>query len=175
MGMKFCVLIFFFLAPWISQVGDWALRWTEGDEALQVIFVMLIFPLIMNATQYYIIDSFIKNQKSDHELIPDDDDVIDHEAEFRGEANEGEATDSGDDDELAAKTYNEGKNAAIDRVKRLSESGLRSPQTGLLTGSKDYDPIYDGESSPTVFGSSSSSSARERLINIEDEGTGSTK
>ena len=73
MGMKVCVLIIFLVLPWISRVGDWALKWTEGDEALQVIFVMLVFPVIMNATQYYIIDSFIKNQKPEHERIPDSD------------------------------------------------------------------------------------------------------
>lgn len=45
------------------MVGNWALRWTEGNEAIQIAFVMLIFPLIMNALQYYIIDTFIKNNK----------------------------------------------------------------------------------------------------------------
>ena len=34
---------------------------------------MLFFPVIMNATQYYIIDSFIKQQITDHEPIPSDD------------------------------------------------------------------------------------------------------
>ena len=63
MGMKICVLIIFLVLPWISRIGDWALRWTEGNEQLQVFFVMLFFPVVMNATQYYIIDSFIKNQK----------------------------------------------------------------------------------------------------------------
>ena len=58
--MKFCVLAIFGILPWIALVGDWALRWTEGSEALQIVFVMFIFPLIMNALQYYIIDSFIK-------------------------------------------------------------------------------------------------------------------
>jgi hypothetical protein len=62
LGMKSCVFVIFELLPWIVQVGDWALRWTEGNEAVQVAFVMLIFPLIMNALQYYIIDGFIKNQ-----------------------------------------------------------------------------------------------------------------
>lgn len=62
--MKTCVFIVFELLPWIVQVGDWALRWTEGNEAVQIAFVMLIFPLIMNALQYYIIDSFIKNNKT---------------------------------------------------------------------------------------------------------------
>lgn len=41
---------------------------------VQVFFVMLFFPVVMNALQYYIIDSFIKNQTpADHELIPGDD------------------------------------------------------------------------------------------------------
>jgi hypothetical protein len=62
-GMKFCVFLIFTLCPWIIVVGNWALKWTEGNEAIQIAFVMLIFPLIMNALQYYIIDTFIKNNK----------------------------------------------------------------------------------------------------------------
>ncbi|KIW63010.1 hypothetical protein PV04_09892 [Phialophora macrospora] len=61
-GMKICVFIIFQLCPWLGRVGDWALRWTEGNEAVQVAFVMFIFPLIMNALQYYIIDTFIKQK-----------------------------------------------------------------------------------------------------------------
>ena len=61
--MKACVFVIFQLAPWIVVVGDWALRWTEGNKAVQIAFVMLIFPLIMNAMQYYIIDTFIKDNK----------------------------------------------------------------------------------------------------------------
>jgi len=59
--MKLCVFIIFQLLPWIAWVGDWALRWTEGSEALQITFVMFVFPLVMNAAQYYIIDGFIKD------------------------------------------------------------------------------------------------------------------
>ena len=59
--MKLCVLLIFTLVPGIAMVGDWALPWTEGSETLQIVFVMFIFPLIMNALQYYIIDSFIKD------------------------------------------------------------------------------------------------------------------
>ncbi|KFY39358.1 hypothetical protein V495_05998 [Pseudogymnoascus sp. VKM F-4514 (FW-929)] len=62
LGMKFIVLLIFIFLPWISHVGDWALRWTEGNEKLQVFFVMLFFPVVMNATQYYIIDTFIKGK-----------------------------------------------------------------------------------------------------------------
>lgn len=64
MGMKTCVFLIFQLCPWLGRVGDWALRWTEGNEAVQIAFVMFIFPLIMNAMQYYIIDTFIKNNKN---------------------------------------------------------------------------------------------------------------
>lgn len=67
-GMKFCVLIIFIMFPWISRIGDWALRWTEGNEKVQIVFVMMLFPLIMNALQYYIIDSFIKKQASKEEI-----------------------------------------------------------------------------------------------------------
>ena len=41
---------------------------------VQVFFVMLFFPVVMNALQYYIIDGFIKDQKPpDHEPIPSED------------------------------------------------------------------------------------------------------
>ncbi|KAL6714643.1 hypothetical protein ACLMJK_008068 [Lecanora helva] len=85
LGMKFCVFIIFQLCPWIIQVGDWALRWTEGNTMVQIFFVMLFFPVVMNAIQYYIIDSFIKDQKpADHEPIPSEDgDGNDSEEEQR--------------------------------------------------------------------------------------------
>jgi len=59
--MKFCVFGLFQILPWIAWVGDWALRWTEGNEALQIAFAMFVFPLFMNAAQYYIVDAFIKD------------------------------------------------------------------------------------------------------------------
>ena len=82
LGMKACVFLIFHLCPWLGRVGDWALRWTEGNEALQIAFVMLIFPLIMNALQYYIIDTFIKNYKG-----PADD--AEHEREHGEEEEHG--------------------------------------------------------------------------------------
>lgn len=173
MGMKICVLIIFLVAPWISRVGDWALRWTEGDEALQVIFVMLVFPVIMNATQYYIIDSFIKNQKPEgHERIPDgdseagdshDDDAHAHEPYVEGSSEGMDSGDEDDDAEIKAK-------AKVEEVRRKSGKGAgsrRSPKA-LKTGNKDYDPLFDGESSPTVVGSASTSE-RDRLPPKEAE------
>lgn len=60
--MKLCVFVLIQVFPVIIKIGDWALRWTEGNTALQIIFVMLLFPLIMNAIQYYIVDTFIKGK-----------------------------------------------------------------------------------------------------------------
>lgn len=73
--MKLVVLLIFVLLPWISIIGDWALKWTEGNEELQVGFVMLFFPVVMNATQYYIIDTFIKDRSgaSDDGVLGSDD------------------------------------------------------------------------------------------------------
>ncbi|EDN07127.1 vacuolar membrane protein [Histoplasma capsulatum] len=58
--MKTCVVVLIHMLPFIVKIGDWALRWTEGNTAIQIFFVMLLFPVIMNAVQYYIIDIFIK-------------------------------------------------------------------------------------------------------------------
>lgn len=64
LNMKICVFILINFLPFIVKIGDWALRWTEGNTALQIIFVMLFFPVTMNAIQYYIIDTFIKKPLS---------------------------------------------------------------------------------------------------------------
>jgi hypothetical protein len=169
MGMKICVLIIFLVLPWISRVGDWALKWTEGDEALQVIFVMLVFPVIMNATQYYIIDSFIKNQKPEHERIPGEDgESTDGHAPYEDpRSGSSDEIHSGDeeDDEVLAKGEELKKGKANARHSVRSAKGSRKP---LKTGHKDYDPLFDGESSPTVVGSASTSE-RERLVAEGDE------
>lgn len=71
LGMKICVFFLIELFPFIVEIGDWALRWTEGNTAVQITFVMLLFPVIMNAIQYYIIDTFIKKPLS-HDLYAED-------------------------------------------------------------------------------------------------------
>jgi hypothetical protein len=77
-GMKLFVFFLFMAMPFLPWIGDWALRWTEGNEALQVAFAMFIFPLAMNAVQYYIIDSFIMDKQQteggpDYERVGDED------------------------------------------------------------------------------------------------------
>jgi hypothetical protein len=130
-GMKVCVLIIFIMMPWISQVGDWALGWTDGNEKLQVAFVMMIFPLIMNGLQYYIIDSFIKRKVTDHEMLPSEDNDDDNDDyERRGSGSDGIGRDS--QDETPVKINGRPRN--------------------IIDG--EYDPEFDGDA-PTIIGSSS--------------------
>ena len=65
--MKLFVWFLFSAMPWLPWVGDWALRWTRGSEALEVTFSMFIFPLGMNAVQYWVIDNFIMDRKKSGE------------------------------------------------------------------------------------------------------------
>ncbi|CAK4004302.1 FK506-binding 2 [Lecanosticta acicola] len=62
-GMKLFVFFLFLTMPWLPWIGDWALRWTEGNEALQITFALFVFPLAMNAVQYWLIDNFIMDKK----------------------------------------------------------------------------------------------------------------
>lgn len=142
-GMKLCVLIIFIMMPWISQVGDWALRWTEGNEKLQVAFVMMIFPLIMNALQYYIIDSFIKKKVTEHESVPSEDPDIRY-----------------DDDHSLLRV-----DAADDES--VTNDEVLKPHNRTTTVEGEYDPEVDGDA-PTVIGSSSSRQvARPRVVQRE--------
>ncbi|KAF5125299.1 Vacuolar membrane protein [Metarhizium anisopliae] len=145
-GMKICVLIIFIVMPWISKVGDWALSWTEGNERLQIAFVMMIFPLIMNALQYYIIDSFIKMKEPEHERLPSDE--PDHDIpRYRGTRLRSQAEGSDADD-------NDSDFDSRSRPLR-SKNGLES------NVQEEYDPDVDGDA-PTVIGSSSSRGRLDR-------------
>ena len=87
-GMKLFVFFLFAALPWLPWVGDWALRWTEGNEALQIAFAMFIFPLMMNGLQYWIIDNFImdkqrgkENAQSYQQVQGHDDDETEHDGD----------------------------------------------------------------------------------------------
>jgi hypothetical protein len=156
-GMKLCVFVIFQACPWIIQVGDWALKWTEGNETVQVFFVMLFFPVVMNALQYYIIDGFIKDPKptSQHELIPpndaDDDGASSHDGVRRrlSRSQDGAAdTDSNDGDEVH-------KQAEIAQPQEAEDLNSRSYEStdAVRGGPKtmdEYNPITDGERSNTA-------------------------
>ncbi|MCJ1397646.1 hypothetical protein MMC11_000842 [Xylographa trunciseda] len=156
LGMKACVFFIFKICPWIIHVGDWALRWTEGNEMVQVFFVMLFFPVIMNAIQYYIIDGFIKNQKtSDHEPIPSEDGESDDNHGHRQQDEDWDTSIDSDDegDDIQKTGPREGR-------KRISSSRV----TKLKVDRKkldEYNPDQDGDGSPTIIGSGSNSLGKE--------------
>ena len=152
MGMKFCVLTLFMTLPWISRVGDWALGWTEGNEKLQIVFVMMLFPLIMNAMQYYIIDSYIKKQESCDGAVPDDEPIDEAVAYDQLSASESDESENDEDNTSSRK-----------RARRGRHLRLARRETPPLSTSKDgeYDPTVDGDT-PTVIGSSSSQMSGRR-------------
>lgn len=145
-GMKICVLLIFIMMPWISTVGDWALSWTDGNEKLQIAFVMMIFPLIMNGLQYYIIDSFIKKKEIAHERLPSEDP---DEARERY-------------DDIGRRRNSEDSDSDVEHETVRPLKGLRTNLDGL------YDPEIDGVA-PTIIGSSSSSrvNARGNIVKPE--------
>ena len=151
------MLVLFNLLPWISRVGDWALAWTEGNAALQVTFVMLIFPLIMNALQYYIIDSYIKNKVptdgeggSDFGAEDDDDDGAGDDSRRRQYQSIDESDTmsvASDRPEDALVKGMEGVHEAIrtPRDSDTQESKSRPSPRGGIGGFEEYEPATDGE------------------------------
>lgn len=153
MGMKICVLILFMLLPWLSHVGDWALRWTEGNEKLQIVFVMMLFPLIMNAMQYYIIDSYIKLQESGSDGAASDDDAGTDTVVY-GELSGSESDQSDGEDEEGGKHFRGG------RVRLAKRDTPPVPSTT----DHEYDPSIDGDSQTVVGSSASRDSTRGRRL-----------
>lgn len=154
--MKICVLIIFLMMPWISKVGDWALGWTEGNEKLQIAFVMMIFPLIMNALQYYIIDSFIKKKENDHghghQRLPSEDPEDGHRRYDDS---------SEEEEELETARPRESSSSESE-----SETEAVKGQLRQQTKDNEYDPVLDGDV-PTIVGSTSSALNRGKVAPTE--------
>lgn len=147
-GMKFCVLVIFLSMPWISRVGDWALSWTEGNEKVQIVFVMMLFPLIMNALQYYIIDSFIKKQAS-----ADGDDGSGEGRSAAGSYERISEVGSDEDGEGGRHHHHHGENLEEETFVK-SGAGTQVKQI-QRPGDEEYDPDIDGDESTVTAGGSS--------------------
>jgi hypothetical protein len=149
-GMKLCVLAIFAFLPWIAWVGDWALRWTEGNTALQITFVMFIFPLIMNALQYWIIDNFIKDPEHGsgasggegrYGVVGEEDSEDEDDEEWlERQRRRREAGIDGEDSDVEA--------AEGDPLKEANPTMVPARSRSFKTGG-DYDPAVDGASSKT--------------------------
>ncbi len=98
--VKISVLILLAIFPFIVSFGEWILSPLEqsGDSKLQVIVVMLIFPLIMNIIQAWLIDMLIKGKQDfnydtkywaeepsfselDNDLLDHEESMLNHSAE----------------------------------------------------------------------------------------------
>ncbi|KAG8971541.1 hypothetical protein FRB90_010472, partial [Tulasnella sp. 427] len=58
--MKVAVLALLAVFPELLDVGEWLLSWTDGKSSVQIVFVMGIYPIIMNILQFWLIDSIVK-------------------------------------------------------------------------------------------------------------------
>ncbi|CAE7229803.1 unnamed protein product [Rhizoctonia solani] len=58
--MKVAVVLLFAVWPALYALGDWLLSWTDGNASIQVVFVMGLFPIVMNVLQFWLIDSIVK-------------------------------------------------------------------------------------------------------------------
>ncbi|OAD05238.1 hypothetical protein MUCCIDRAFT_122846, partial [Mucor lusitanicus CBS 277.49] len=57
---KACLYGIVINSPWLFWLGELCISWTQYDPKIQVVFVMLIFPLIMNAIQFWLTDIILK-------------------------------------------------------------------------------------------------------------------
>ena len=57
--MKIIIIFIFRLCPFLFDIGEFLLGWTLYNAKLQVVFVMLIFPLVMNIIQFWLVDQVI--------------------------------------------------------------------------------------------------------------------
>jgi len=109
----------------------------------------MLFPLIMNGLQYYIIDSYIKKQEA---IVVDGDasagagGLVVYEELAVSESDESSDEEGADDE--ARKSPNAGQGSRV-RMER------RGSATGRTSRDVEYDPAVDGDSQ-TVIGSSSS-------------------
>ncbi|KAI8052466.1 vacuolar membrane protein-domain-containing protein [Syncephalis plumigaleata] len=84
-SMKLLVLVLLRIFPFFFLFGKWALAPVEaiGDTRVQVVVVMLIFPLIMNIIQFWLVDGVIKGggrlRSKSYTLITADDDASNYE------------------------------------------------------------------------------------------------
>ncbi|KAF8138890.1 vacuolar membrane protein-domain-containing protein [Boletus edulis] len=140
--MKLVVVGLFAFWPGISTIGDWLLGWTTlwDGESVQVIFVMGVFPMIMNIVQFWLIDSIVKASTSSNAVrpvSPRDSDSQDREPLF--------SSPDDDDDALPRDIENFPPTSAS---RTMSEGdfktlvGTEDDQTKLLTS---------GSSSPMSF------------------------
>ena len=112
---------------------------------VQVFFVMLFFPVVMNALQYYIIDSFIKDQKpSGHDSTSSEvgnGDNIDEHDPVRRRRPQGGAQDGAHDSDAGEENTKDGTAIKVSEGKDVPKLKVEPKKLD------EYDPAVDGEGS----------------------------
>ncbi|KAI9475426.1 MAG: vacuolar membrane protein-domain-containing protein [Benjaminiella poitrasii] len=108
--MKTVVVVLFGLCPWLESFGRWVMSWTMGNYRIQVVFVMLIFPLVMNIVQFWIVDTIVKHHVLGPIRLSLDDEVPEDMLVSDGEYNV-------DDDVLLFNEHEEGDADSISTIK----------------------------------------------------------
>ncbi|KAJ3824111.1 vacuolar membrane protein-domain-containing protein [Lentinula raphanica] len=171
--MKFLVIGLLALFPGLFKIGAWLLSWTWTDEgdALQVIFVMGIFPIIMNILQFWLIDSIVK-ASSNPVALGADGDAVNPENPDR-EPLFGAPSDDEDDDNLhpqndvghhhtRSRSRNSLRSRSHSRDKSITFSD--NPYESKSTGSGSRTEIADSHSYPPSLSSSLTSTSSTSSI-----------
>lgn len=168
MTMKLLVVGLFTVWPGISKVGDWLLSWTaigHGD-AFQIVFVMGLFPIIMNILQFWLIDSIVKASSSSVELPTNSPRMSDmHDREPLFHAPEDDEDDVPCDIEnpqltfISISTGDDAETIVASEESKGKDSGITSPLS--ITQSTTPSSLVLHDYPPSV-GSLSSHSSRSR-------------
>lgn len=162
-SMKFIVILLLILFPGIFRIGEWLLSWTwTGDgDALQVVFTMGLFPIMMNIVQFWLIDSIVKASA----VIPV---ALGEGTEADREPLFGVPSDDEDDGPSLGRRDLENQrpsNQSRSSSGSLAPSRTKSYSTGTTTpdeyktGESAFDPITDQHSYPPSLSSSFASSS----------------
>lgn len=58
---KVFLYLILYTVPFLDDWGAYLISWTNFDLRVQILFVMFIFPAVMNAVQYYLVDTMIQS------------------------------------------------------------------------------------------------------------------
>ncbi|KAF7731722.1 hypothetical protein EC973_008894 [Apophysomyces ossiformis] len=125
--MKVVVVAIFHLCPWLEGFGRWVLQWTMGNYKLQIVFVMLIFPLVMNVIQFWIVDTIVKHKATESIYLASDEEVL-------------LTADDNDEEELVTADHIEGEEEAYFLTRPKADRAITtSPSNDVLHGQRTSD------------------------------------
>jgi len=96
--MKIGVLVVLGSLPYLDKIGELIIGWTEGNTALQIIFVMFVSPLILNTLQYLIVDEMILSR-----IMLKSQEPSEYRDEESDEDDDGESTEGDEETEYDAR------------------------------------------------------------------------